>query len=64
MRRMPVATLLTVVVTLALPLSPLGPLFGLGRLPIPFLALVAIIVAAYIVTAELVKTIFYKKVKL
>jgi P-type Mg2+ transporter len=58
------ATLLTVVVTLALPLTPLGPVFGLGRLPIPFLVLVAMIVAAYIVTAELVKTVFYKQVKL
>jgi Mg2+-importing ATPase len=58
------ATLLTVVVTLALPSTPLGAVFGLGELPLSFLLLVAIIVAAYIVTAEMVKTVFYKKVKL
>ena len=58
------ATLLTVVVTLVLPFTPLGPVFGLGPLPISFLLLVAMIVAGYVITAEMVKTVFYKKVKL
>jgi len=58
------ATLLTVVVTLVLPFTPLGPVFGLGPLPISFLLLVAMIVAGYVITAEMVKAVFYKKVKL
>ncbi len=58
------ATLLTVVVTLVLPFTPLGPVFDLGPLPISFLLLVAMIVAGYVITAEMVKTVFYKKVKL
>jgi Mg2+-importing ATPase len=59
-----VATLLTVVVTLALPFTPLGEVFGFSRLPISFLLFIAIIVVLYIVTAEIAKTIFYQKVKL
>ena len=57
------ATLLTVIVTAVLPFTPLGEIFGFSRLPIPFLLLIAIIVMLYIVTAEVAKTIFYKKVK-
>jgi Mg2+-importing ATPase len=51
-------------VTLTLPFTPLGAVFGFGPLPILFLVLIAMIVAGYIVTAEMVKTVFYKKVKL
>ncbi|HWH79598.1 MAG TPA: cation transporting ATPase C-terminal domain-containing protein, partial [Candidatus Binatus sp.] len=58
------ATLLTAVVTLTLPFTPLGVVFGLGPLPILFLVIITIIVAGYIITAEIVKTIFYKRVKL
>jgi len=58
------ATLLTAAVTLTLPFTPLGAVFGFGPLPILFLVLIAIIGAGYIVAAEMVKTVFYKKVKL
>jgi P-type Mg2+ transporter len=58
------ATLLTVIVTISLPVTPLGEIFGFSRLPIPFLILIGIIIMAYIITAEMVKTIFYKKVKI
>ena len=58
------ATLLTVVATLALPFTPLGAVFGLGPVPVSFLILLAVIVAGYIITAEMVKTVFYKNVKL
>ena len=58
------ATLLTAVVTLALPFTPLGAVFGLGPLPFLFLVLIAIIVVLYIISAEMVKTVFYKRVKL
>jgi P-type Mg2+ transporter len=59
-----IATLLTVAVTVVLPFTPLGGIFGFSPLPLSFLLLVAMIVALYIVTAELVKAVFYKKVKL
>ena len=57
------ATLLTVIVTVVLPFTPLGGIFGFSRLPISFLLLIAIIVMLYIISAEMVKTVFYKKVK-
>ena len=56
-------TLLIVVVTLILPFTPLGEIFGFSWLPISFLLLIGIIILFYIITAEVVKTIFYKKVK-
>jgi Mg2+-importing ATPase len=58
-----VATLLTVVVTVALPYTPLGGILGFERLPISFLLLIALIVVLYIVSAELVKKVFYKRVR-
>ena len=57
------ATLLVVVVTLILPFTPLGRLFGFGRLPISFLLILAIIIALYLIAAEITKTVFYRKVK-
>ena len=56
-------TLLIAVVTLILPFTPLGGIFGFSWLPISFLVLIGIIILFYIITAEVVKTIFYKKVK-
>jgi Mg2+-importing ATPase len=58
-----VATLSTVVLTLILPFTPLGMIFGFSPLPISFLLLVGIIVIGYIISAEMTKTIFYKRVK-
>jgi len=58
------ATLLVVIVTVTLPFTPLGEIFGFSRLPISFLLFIAIIVIGYIVTAELAKAIFYRKVVL
>ena len=49
--------------TLILPFTPLGGIFGFRPLPISFLLLIAIVVMGYIISAEMVKTIFYKKVK-
>jgi Mg2+-importing ATPase len=57
------ATLLVVIVTVILSFTLLGEIFGLSRLPISFLVLIAIIIMAYIVTAEMAKTVFYKKVR-
>jgi Mg2+-importing ATPase len=49
---------------MALPYTPLGPLFGFSRVPLSFLLLIAGIVVLYILSAEAVKAVFYKKVKL
>jgi Mg2+-importing ATPase len=57
------ATLLTVIVTAVLPFTPLGGIFGFSRLPISFFVLIGIIIIAYIITAEMAKTVFYRKVK-
>jgi len=58
------ATLLTVAATVALPYTPLGPLFGFAQVPLSFLLLIALIVALYVVATEIVKTVFYRAVKL
>ena len=57
------ATLLIVVMTLIVPFTPLGDIFGFTRLPISFLMIVGLITICYIITAEITKKIFYKKVK-
>jgi P-type Mg2+ transporter len=59
-----IATLATVAVTAALPYTPLGPIFGFSRVPLSFLLLIAMIVGLYVISAEMVKAVFYKKVKL
>ena len=58
-----IATLLTVAVTVVLPFTPLGKIFGFSPLPVVFLLLIAMIVMFYIFSAEWVKTVFYKHVK-
>jgi len=57
------ATLSTVFATVALPFTPLGELFGFSQVPLSYLLLIGIVVAIYIVTAEVVKAIFYRRVK-
>ncbi len=42
---------------------PLARLFGFGPLPISFLLIVGIIIALYLIAAEITKTVFYRKVK-
>jgi P-type Mg2+ transporter len=58
-----IATLLVVAVTLLLPISPLAGLFEFQPLPFSFLLILAGIVLVYIVSAELVKRLFYARVK-
>jgi P-type Mg2+ transporter len=55
-------TLATVAVTVVLPWTALGGIFGFRPLPLPFLLLIATIIVLYIVSAELVKAVFYKSV--
>ncbi|MGO9570465.1 MAG: magnesium-translocating P-type ATPase [Desulfomonilaceae bacterium] len=58
-----IATLLVVAVTLLLPISPLAGLLEFQPLPFSFLLILAGIVVVYIVSAELVKRLFYARVK-
>jgi Mg2+-importing ATPase len=54
------ATLSVVAVTLAIPYLPFAHFLGLIPLPPLFLALVAVIVALYIVSGEFAKHVFYR----
>ncbi len=58
------ATLSIAVITLILPFTPLGNVFGFSPLNLSTYLLLLLIVAVYIIAAEITKTIFYKKVKL
>jgi P-type Mg2+ transporter len=57
------ATLLIAVFALLFPFMPIGRVFGFSQLPISFLLLMGLIVASYIIMAEMVKGIFYRTVK-
>ncbi len=57
------ATLLIAVIALLFPFMPIGKVFGFSQLPISFLLLMGLIVASYIIMAEIVKGIFYRIVK-
>jgi Mg2+-importing ATPase len=57
-----IGTLLTVAVTLALPYTPLGALFGFTPLPLGFLGVMGLIVVLYMATAEAAKHWFYRRV--
>jgi P-type Mg2+ transporter len=57
------ATLGVVLATLTIPFTPLALPFGFGRLPIAFLLILGIIIALYLVAAEITKMLFYRKVK-
>lgn len=53
------ATLIIAGVTLMVPLSPLGPVFGFTPLPLHFLAALGAIVVLYVLAAEAAKKSFY-----
>ncbi len=57
------ATLTIAAITLFLPFTPLGNLFGFCPLSLSTYLLLLLIVGIYIITAEITKTIFYKRVK-
>jgi P-type Mg2+ transporter len=58
-----VATILIGVVTLCFPWTPFAAPFGFKPLSISILLLIAAIIGIYIITAEIIKRIFYKSVK-
>ena len=59
-RALVLATALIVVITLSLPWTPIGHLFGFVPLPAEFLAVLAVILLAYVAAAEAVKGWFYR----
>ncbi len=59
-RTLTAATLVVLGATLLLPFTPLGRLFGFVPIPLPFLGVLALILLAYMLSAELVKRWFYR----
>jgi Mg2+-importing ATPase len=57
-----ITTVMIVLVTLIFPFTPMGQIFSFVSLPMLFLLMMGLIVALYIVVAELVKKIFYQKI--
>ena len=57
------ATLLIGGLTLFLPLTPFAAIFGFKPLPLPVILVIGGIIVLYILTAEIIKKIFYKRVK-
>ncbi len=57
------ATLLIAAIAFIFPFIPVGKLFGFTQLPNSFLLLMGGIVAFYIIAAEMVKAVFYRRVK-
>jgi len=58
-----IATLSIAVITLILPFTPLGDVFGFSPLKLSTYLFLMLIIVLYIIAAEITKTIFYKKVK-
>jgi len=58
-----IATLSIVVITMILPYTPLGTLFGFSPLNITTYLLILLIIVIYIVAAEITKNIFYRKIR-
>ena len=58
-----IATLSIAAITLILPVTPLGTVFGFSPLSLTTYLLLMLIVVLYIIAAEITKSIFYKKVK-
>jgi Mg2+-importing ATPase len=62
-RSLVLATVAVVILTLLLPNTPLGRLFGFVPLPPSFLLLLAAVLIAYVLTAERVKRWFYRDLR-
>jgi Mg2+-importing ATPase len=58
-----IATLSIAVLTLILPFTPLGNIFGFSPLSLMTYLYLSVIVVIYIFAAEITKRIFYKRVK-
>ncbi|MCU7493920.1 MAG: magnesium-translocating P-type ATPase [Ignavibacteria bacterium] len=58
-----ITTLSIAIITLGLPYSPVAGILGFAPLPLSFILLIGLIVLLYIITAEIVKKIFYERVR-
>ena len=58
-----IATVLIIAAVLALPFTPLATLFGFVKLPLQFYGWMLLIVACYLLSAEIAKRWFYKKLR-
>ncbi len=56
-----IATVLIIAAVLALPFTPLATLFGFVKLPLQFYGWMLLIITAYLISAEIAKRWFYKK---
>ena len=57
-----IATISIVIATLIFPFTPIGKIFDFVPLPMSFLMILGLIMALYILMAELAKNIFYRKI--
>jgi P-type Mg2+ transporter len=62
-RHLLLATLFVAGITVILPFTPLAQIFGFIGIPPLYLVAIGVIVLLYIITAEIVKKIFYKRIK-
>jgi Mg2+-importing ATPase len=60
-RPMAIATIAVVASAIALPFTPVGALFGFVPLPPYFIGIMAVIVSAYVGSAEAMKQVFYRR---
>jgi len=58
-----IATSLVILFVLSIPLLPFAGLFGFVRLPLSFYGWMLLIIAAYIISAEMAKRWFYRKLQ-
>ena len=63
-RHLLLATLFVAGITVILPFTPLAQIFGFIGIPPLYLVAIGVIVLLYIITAEIMKKIFYKRIKL
>ena len=56
-------TLSVVVATLIVPFTPLGGIFGFSSLPVWYFVYIGMVIAGYVMSAEIAKSIFYKRLK-
>ncbi|HVM89072.1 MAG TPA: magnesium-translocating P-type ATPase [Puia sp.] len=55
-----IATMLVIIATLIIPLSPIAPLLGFSRMPFKLYLWIAVIILTYMALTEITKRVFYK----
>jgi Mg2+-importing ATPase len=59
-----VNTILAVLIAALIPFTPLGEIFGFGKISWLVMLSIAVLVFAYLLLAQIVKVYFYRKIKL